>query len=165
MTLNDSDVIHDRDFLKNTKIMLMLYLEGILIASETCPIFIPCYKTLVAESKKDNNNMILAIVIIKALKKDIKVFLAIAIGEDSGYSMQVSNVISRVLKEFEDVIPPDLPKKLPPRKAVDHQIDLILGATLPSQPLCHMSPRDFDELRRQLEELIDTGFVQPFKAP
>jgi len=28
-----------------------------------------------------------------------------------------------------------------------------------------MSPRDFDELRRQLEELIDTGFVWPSKAP
>jgi hypothetical protein len=91
--------------------MLMLYLGGILIASETCPIFVPYYKTLVAESKKDSNNMILAIAIIKAFKKGNEVFLAIAIGEDSRNNMQASNVISRVLKEYEDVIPPDLPKK------------------------------------------------------
>ena len=157
-------MILDLDFLKKAKIMLMLYLGGILIASETCPIFVPYYKTLVAESKKDSNNMILAITIIKAFKKGSEVFLAIAIGEDSGHSMQASNVISRVLKEYEDVIPPDLSKKLPSRRVVDHRIDLVLGVTLPSQPLYHMSPRDFDELRRQLKELIDTGFFRPSKA-
>jgi hypothetical protein len=73
-------VILGLDFLKKAKIMLMLYLGGILIASETCPIFVPYYKTLVAESKKDSNNMILAIAIIKAFKKGSEVFLAIAIG-------------------------------------------------------------------------------------
>jgi len=127
MTLNDFDVILGLDFLKKAKIILMSYLGGILIVSETCLIFVPCYKTLVVESKKGRSNMISTIAIIKALKKSSEVFLAIAISEDSGHSMQVSNVISKVLEEYEDVISPDLPKKLPPRRVVDHRIDLVLG--------------------------------------
>jgi len=48
---------------------------------------------------------------------------------------------------------------------VDHRIELVPGATPPSQPPYRMSPRDLGELRRQLEELIDAGFVRPSKAP
>jgi hypothetical protein len=58
-----------------------------------------------------------------------------------------------------------LPKKLPPRRAIDHQIELVPGIKPPSQTLYRMSPIKLAELRKQLGELIDIGFIRPSKAP
>jgi hypothetical protein len=40
----------------------------------------------------------------------------------------------------------------------------VLGATPSSQPSYHMSLSKLDELWRQLDELINDRFIQPFKA-
>ena len=42
-----------------------------------------------------------------------------------------------LLTDFEDVFSP--PKGLPPR-AIEHSIDLILGASLPNAPSYHLDP-------------------------
>nr|TKS06540.1 hypothetical protein D5086_0000121780 [Populus alba] len=98
VTLDDFDLILGLDFLKKAKIALMLYLGGILIVSETCYSFVPCYKNSMIESKKGINNMISAIAINKPLRKGSKVFMAVAMGGDSDHSGQVSNVNARVLE-------------------------------------------------------------------
>jgi hypothetical protein len=120
VTLDDFDLILGLDFLKKAKIALMPYLGGILIASETCPSFVPCYKDSAAESKKGSSSMISAIAISKALRKGNEVYVAVAMGGDSGRSDQVPDVIASVLEEYGDVMPLELPKQLPPRRAVDH---------------------------------------------
>jgi hypothetical protein len=38
------------------------------------------------------------------------------------------------LQEYEDVVPKETPNGLPPVRRVEHQIDLIPGATLPNRP-------------------------------
>ena len=38
------------------------------------------------------------------------------------------------LQEYADVFPDELPKELPPIRAVDHKIELEPGATPPSRP-------------------------------
>lgn len=73
--------------------------------------------------------------------------------------------IGDVLEEFKDVIPPKLPKALPPRWIVDHAIELVPGAKPPTQTPYRMSLRKLAELRRQLNELLHTGFIKPSKAP
>ena len=35
--------------------------------------------------------------------------------------------VGKILREFTDVFPKDLPKELPPEREVDHRIDLIPG--------------------------------------
>jgi hypothetical protein len=76
--------------------------------------------------------MISAIAISKALRKGNEVYVAVAMGGDSGQSDLVPDVIASVLEEYGDVMPPELPKQLPPRRAVDHRIELVPGATPPS---------------------------------
>jgi hypothetical protein len=61
-------------------------------------------------------------------------------------ALKMPNVIAKVLKEYEYVMPLKLPKKLPLRKAIDHKIELVLGATPSSQPSYHMSLSKLDEL-------------------
>ncbi|KAL0288261.1 UNVERIFIED_CONTAM: hypothetical protein Sangu_2665200 [Sesamum angustifolium] len=42
----------------------------------------------------------------------------------------IPGVIKKLLKEFEDVMPNKLPWKLPPKRAVDHEIELVPSTSL-----------------------------------
>ncbi|KAG8377434.1 hypothetical protein BUALT_Bualt08G0032500 [Buddleja alternifolia] len=74
-------------------------------------------------------------------------------------------LIKRVLEENQDVMPPQLPAKLPPRREVDHVIKLEPGAKPPSMAPYRMSPPELEELRKQLKDLLDKGMIRPSKAP
>ena len=62
-------------------------------------------------------------------------------------------------------MPPKLPKTLPPRCAVDHKIELVPGLKSPSKAPYKMSPMELVEMGKQLLELLDSGYIQPSKAP
>ncbi|KAI5656492.1 hypothetical protein M9H77_25285 [Catharanthus roseus] len=62
-------------------------------------------------------------------------------------------------------MPDELPKKLPPRREVDHQIELEPGAKPPAMSPYRMAPPELAELKKQLKGLIDAGFIRPSKAP
>ena len=47
----------------------------------------------------------------------------------------------------------------------DHKIELESGVKPPAMGPYRMAPPELEELRRQLKELLDAGFIQPSKAP
>ena len=66
--------------------------------------------------------------------------------------------------EFVDVFPDELPG-LPPQRVVDFGIELHPG-TLPISMNPHrMAPVELQELRVQLHELLDKGFIRPSTSP
>ena len=67
----------------------------------------------------------------------------------------------QVLEKHQKIFEP-LPKGLPPERAIDHHIDLEPGARPPYLPTYHMSPLELAELKKQLAELIDMGYIQPY---
>lgn len=69
------------------------------------------------------------------------------------------------MERFRDVMPPELSKRLPPKREVDHKIELVPGATPPVAVPYRMAPLELEELRRQLKELMDMGYIRPSKAP
>ena len=73
--------------------------------------------------------------------------------------------IQRLLQEYKDVFPEKLPKGLPPRRAQDFHIDLKEGSTPQKKGLYRMSPAELSELKNQLTELIDQGFIKPSSSP
>ncbi|KAA0041284.1 uncharacterized protein E6C27_scaffold128G002760 [Cucumis melo var. makuwa] len=77
----------------------------------------------------------------------------------------VPNNIQKVLDEYKDIMPAELPQKLPLRREVDHEIELEPGAKPPAMAPYRMAPPELEELRRQLKELLDGGYIQPSKAP
>jgi hypothetical protein len=70
-----------------------------------------------------------------------------------------------IMEQYGDVFPEDLPKQLPPHRSIDHRIELIPGSTPPSRPVYRMSPVELDELKKQLTELLNHGFIRPSKSP
>ena len=73
--------------------------------------------------------------------------------------------VKKALDEFKDVMPPELPKKLLPRREEDHKIELESGAKPSAMGPYRMAPPELEELRRQLKELLEAGFIKPSKAP
>ena len=57
-------------------------------------------------------------------------------------------VVANVLKEFTDVMPPELLKNLPPHRGVDHYIELEPGVKPPARPPYRMSPPVLVELKK-----------------
>ena len=69
-----------------------------------------------------------------------------------------------VISEFVDVFPEELPS-LPPHREVNFAIDLIPNDTPISKVPYHLSPAELRELKKQLQELTDSGFIQLSTSP
>lgn len=69
-----------------------------------------------------------------------------------------------VVNEYPDVFPEDLPG-LPPQREVDFHIDLIPDATPISKTPYRFAPAELEELRSQLDELLEKGFIRPSVSP
>ncbi|KAJ7974912.1 Retrotransposon protein, putative, Ty3-gypsy subclass [Quillaja saponaria] len=70
-----------------------------------------------------------------------------------------------VLKEYEGVMPDKLPQTLPPRRGIDHEIELVPDIKPLAKAPYRMAPPELAELRKQLNELLESGFIRPSKAP
>ena len=58
--------------------------------------------------------------------------------------------VTNILQEFTDVFPQDMPPGLPPIRGIEHQIELILGASLPNRVLYRTNPEETKEIMRQV---------------
>ena len=68
--------------------------------------------------------------------------------------------LPRVVYEYEDVFPDELPR-LPSQRVVDFSIELHPGTSPISMTSHRMTPIKLQELRVQAQELLDKGFIRP----
>jgi hypothetical protein len=69
-----------------------------------------------------------------------------------------------VVCEFPDVFPEDLPG-LPPERDVEFVIELKPGTTPISRSSYRMPPNELAELKTQLQDLLEKGFIRPSSSP
>jgi len=73
--------------------------------------------------------------------------------------------IKRILEEFPDVMPEELSEDMPPRRRVDHAIEVVPEVAPPAKAPYRMSHEELKELKVQLEELLAKGYIKPSKSP
>ena len=69
-----------------------------------------------------------------------------------------------IICEYEDVFPEDLPG-LPPHRKVEFFINLIPGTQPISKNPYHMEPTELSELKKQIQDLMERGFIRPSVSP
>nr|GEX05872.1 putative reverse transcriptase domain, aspartic peptidase domain protein [Tanacetum cinerariifolium] len=69
-----------------------------------------------------------------------------------------------IVSEFPDVFPDELPG-IPPIREVEFNIELIPGLEPISKAPYRMAPIELKELKDQLEELLERGFIRPSVSP
>ena len=69
-----------------------------------------------------------------------------------------------VVREFPDVFPKELPG-LPPDREVEFSIELVPGTNPVSIAPYRMAPLELRELKVQLQDLLDKGFIRPSTSP
>ncbi|XP_070017013.1 uncharacterized protein [Nicotiana sylvestris] len=69
-----------------------------------------------------------------------------------------------VVNEFPDVFPDELPG-LPPEREIDFAIDILPDTQPISIPPYRMAPAELKELKAQLKDLLNKGFIRPNTSP
>ncbi|MCI57297.1 cellular nucleic acid-binding protein [Trifolium medium] len=69
-----------------------------------------------------------------------------------------------VVCEFLDVFPEDV-SDVPPEREVEFTIDLVPGTSPISMAPYQMSASELNELKKQLEELLEKKFIRPSVSP
>jgi hypothetical protein len=62
---------------------------------------------------------------------------------------ELQGAVQKLMESYHKTLGP-MPKHLPPRRDVDHEIELEPGTKPPFMPVYHMSPRELAEVKQQL---------------
>jgi len=106
-------------------------------------------------------NIISGMVARKLLRIGCTAYLAYVINSKKG-KIGLSDI--PIMREFQDVFPEELPG-LPLERKVEVTIDILPGVSPIAQPPYRMVLKELDELKIQLQELLDKGFIRPNNSP
>ncbi|GBG78056.1 hypothetical protein CBR_g25993 [Chara braunii] len=74
----------------------------------------------------------------------------------------IDPAIAELLEEFKDLAEP--PTGTVPRP-IQHRIEIEPDSRTPKGAMYRMSPRELEELRKQLDELLEKGWIRPNSSP
>ena len=97
----------------------------------------------------------------KCLRKGYHAFLAHVVEKKSD-ERKLEDI--PIVRDYPKVFPEDLPG-LPPPRQVEFRIDLVLGAAPIARSPYRLAPSEVQELSKQLQELLDKGFIRPSFSP
>ncbi|KAL3682840.1 hypothetical protein R1sor_000862 [Riccia sorocarpa] len=73
--------------------------------------------------------------------------------------------LREILSEYSDILTDELPEELPPMREVDHKIELVPGSNPPSKAPYRLNQPEMLELKTQLGELMERGYIRTSKSP
>ncbi len=103
--------------------------------------------------------------IMNDVSNDLPCFAVLLKPEKKDIGEEADQDIKSLLEDFADVFPDKLPKGLPPDRSKNFKIDLTPEAEPQKSGLYRMSPAELDELKKQIDELLEAGFIRPSESP
>ena len=70
-----------------------------------------------------------------------------------------------IFDDYRDLFPSKLPYGPPPKRQLDHEIHLVPGEEPPYKSPYRLSSTEMEELRRQVEVLLEQGWIRPSSSP
>ena len=68
--------------------------------------------------------------------------------------------IHDLLNDHVDIVLDEFPNELPPMRSINHHIYLIPRASFPYKVAYKMTPKENEEIRNQVKDLLDKGLVR-----
>ena len=97
----------------------------------------------------------------RLLRKLCEAFFALVL-DSKRCQIELENIL--VVKDFMDVFPKELPS-IPPKREVDLSIEILPGTAPTFRAPYRMDPIELKEIKIQLQELLNKGFIQPSVSP
>jgi hypothetical protein len=73
--------------------------------------------------------------------------------------------VQELLENFTDIVVDELPNSLPLIRSISHHIELIPRESLPNKEAYRLTPRENEEVKNQVQELLDKGLVIESLSP
>ena len=129
MEMNNFDMILGQDFLKGNKAIVVPFCDEVVLVGKSQNLTFPTHR----QRHEFKVQHVSALSLEKAMKESYMETYALMFKEVEGdeVGMPVPAEISEVVAKYADLIPHELPKKIPPKRAVDHSIELELGRQPP----------------------------------
>jgi hypothetical protein len=68
--------------------------------------------------------------------------------------------VQELLEEFAEIVVEEIPCSLPQIRSISHQIVIIPRASLPNKAVYRLMPQENEEVKRQVQDLLDKGLVR-----
>ena len=115
----------------------------------------------ICERSNPLSNVLSATIARTMVRKGCEAYLAYVIDtKRAGFSLLDIPTVC----DYLDVFPEKLPR-LPPQREIEFSINIVQGATPTSFTSYRMAPPELKELKLQLEELLEKGFIRPSVSP
>jgi len=146
MEMNDFDVIFRQDFLKGNRAVIVPSCDKVMLIGESQTWTLPTHK----QRKEVKVQHVFALSLEKAMwEPDVETYVTVIreVDSDDEVGTPVPADISEVLAKYANLMLDKLPKKLPPRCAVDHSIELKPGKQPPAKAPYRLSGPELEELK------------------
>ncbi|XP_073267145.1 uncharacterized protein [Populus alba] len=156
LELHDFDIILGMNWLSKYKALIDCYARTVTFQT-------PKGERITFEGKRilKSNALISMVTTQKILRKGCMGYLVYILNSDDE-GPRLKDIL--VVKEFPDVFPEELPG-LPLEQEVEVSIDTFPGVPHITQQPHRMAPAELNELKTQLHELLDKGFIRPNNSP
>ena len=117
--------------------------------------------TFIGERSNHLSNMIFAAIARTMVRKGCEAYLAYVIDTEKA---EPSLLNTPTVYDYPDVFPEELPG-LPLQREIEFTIDVVSGTTSASITPYRMALVELKELKHQLQELLEKGFICPSVSP
>ncbi|XP_074315595.1 uncharacterized protein LOC141651798 [Silene latifolia] len=102
---------------------------------------------------------------VKEMQQEQRVLILLSKEILEDVEHQLPAEVRPLLEQYQDVFPAELPSGLPPLRGIEHQIHLVPESVLPNRPAYRCDPNAARELQKQINELMNKGFVRESLSP